>query len=280
MNLNCHYILISCLFLGIMIIRIDYTKEGMHMAALDKEEFIVSMLQDVKLDEIAMRSGNSFERKIYASVWKRWDEWTDSSGHGAPPPDFYCDSMKIMMDVMKINDNEHKKSYNPLKQKERETERELAERGLDTSKLILNVDTGMSTDDFHSYEKYVKMAKRVFEKHIDSIPLYKKNHPDYKLGFLVFDESAQYVECASLEEKKKAPLVDCYEGWPHFHILDGNLTGSLLNRGIDFLIWFSPFKRFDHDPTQINPVFIYDIRFMTESDLRFYDKGLMICAER
>ncbi len=238
------------------------------------------MLRDVPKQAIAMMVGNSFERKVCNSIWDRWEGWCFSNGHADPPPDFYCVDSKMMIDVMRINDNEHRKSYNPAMIKERKIERELKEKGIDASKLFLNVDTGVSKDDFHSYNKYIKMANRVFQKHIESIPLYRKNHPGYKLGYLIFDESAQYIESINSLEKQKSYITGQCCGYPHIPIIDKNLMQRLIKSDVDFLIWFNPYKYFEGRMEQINPVFIQDTRFPEIIKLKDYDEEVMVCAEK
>ena len=124
-----------------------------------------------------------------------WDNWIDSSGKSDPPPDFYSDEYKIMMDVMRVNDHEHKgkkgKLYNPSIAHERQMFKELEQSGIlnqfPNARVFLNGDTQLSTHEDHNYNLYLKCFQRVISKHIDSIPLYKENHPGYKVIFLVFD---------------------------------------------------------------------------------------------
>jgi hypothetical protein len=67
------------------------------------------------------------------------EKWIDSSSKSAPPPDFYNEKNKIMMDVMRIDDhayeNEKGKIINPTLQKENKIYKELM-----SSKFINNIN--------------------------------------------------------------------------------------------------------------------------------------------
>ncbi len=129
---------------------------------------------------------------------KEWMNWIDSSGKSAPPPDFYSDEFRLMMDVMRVNDHEQKgkkgKLHNPSIAHERDMYKELEQAGIieqfPNAKVVLTGVTQLPTYEDHNYDLYLKCFRRVVSKHIDSIPLYQKNHPGYKVIFLVFDESS------------------------------------------------------------------------------------------
>lgn len=38
-----------------------------------------------------------------------WSKWTDASAKDVPPPDFYCDEIHLMMEVMRVDDHGFKK---------------------------------------------------------------------------------------------------------------------------------------------------------------------------
>ena len=63
-----------------------------------------------------------------------WESWTNSSAKNAPPPDFYNDELKIMMEVMRADDHgfisPKGKTVNPTRQRESEIMCELQEKGV------------------------------------------------------------------------------------------------------------------------------------------------------
>ena len=199
-----------------------------------------------------------------------WDNWIDSSGKSAPPPDFYSDEYKIMMDVMRVNDHEHKgkkgKLYNPSIAHERQMFKELEQSGIlnqfPNARVFLNGDTQLSTHEDHNYNLYLKCFQRVISKHIDIIPLYKENHPGYKVIFLVFDESSAYFESEQvIDTKKQMRKGDGMSGRPHFHFIDKAFLEAFYNKGIDYLFWYTPYKLFEHitPPLELPTLCVYDL---------------------
>ena len=67
---------------------------------------------------------NNEMNKIFNLIYSKeeWEKWVDSSAKNDPPPDFYNETNKIMMDVMHIDDhvyeNEKGRIINPTLQKE------------------------------------------------------------------------------------------------------------------------------------------------------------------
>ena len=64
----------------------------------------------------------------------QWPKWQDSSGKNEPPPDFYNDELKLMMEVMRVDDNAHideltGKLINPVRAGENVLIRELRDKG-------------------------------------------------------------------------------------------------------------------------------------------------------
>lgn len=182
----------------------------------------------------------------------KWKYWIDSSGHGAPPPDFYSDEFHIMMDVMRVDDHERKnpkgKVFSPHKQHEREIYQELEQRGIlsqfPNADVIINGWSGLPTYEDHNYTFYKKSFSRIIQKHIKHISNYKKNHPGYKVVFFVYDESTAYFQSPFEVNKQYQHTPE--EEWcgdPHLFYADPAFLNSFIGQGIDYLIWFTPYKQ-------------------------------------
>lgn len=221
----------------------------------DNEIEIIEFFQRVQISEILLLPENDKEvEDICLSVHDedRWRKWIDSSGEGDPPPDFYCEELKLMMDVMRVDDHGHigkngKSIVNPTLQRETEVMRELKEKGiLDMFPGVpvhLLVDTGLPTDEDHNYEFYRDNFIRTVKSHIGKIKTYQTNHPGYKTIFFIFDESSFYFEAATDKKPKRRGEVTA--GIPHLWFLDKTFTDVLEGSAIDYVIWFTPYKHCD-----------------------------------
>lgn len=222
---------------------------------------------------------------------EKWTNWIDSSGKSDPPPDFYSDEYKIMMDVMRVNDHEHKgkkgKLYNPSMTRERQMYNELEEAGMlkrfPNAKVYLNGDTQLPTHEDHNYDLYLKCFRRVIAKHINSIPIYKENHPGYKVIFLVFDESSAYFEAEqAIDHKKQLLKGEGMSGRPHFFFVDDDFLSAFANKGIDYLFWYTPYKLFEHitPPLELPTLCAYDLSVKPFSHQTYeYDNSRMSSVE-
>lgn len=219
------------------------------------------------------------------------DKWVNSSGKSDPPPDFYSDEFRIMMDVMRVNDHEHKgkkgKLYNPSMTRERQMFKELEEVGIlkqfSNAKVYLIGDTQLPTYEDHNYDLYLKCFHRVISNHINSIPLYKKNHPGYKVIFLVFDESSAYFESKQkVDTKEQMRKGNRMSGRPHFHFIDKAFLKVFYDKGIDYLFWYTPYKLFENitPPLVLPTLCVYDLtEKQLPSETYTYDNTKMSSVE-
>ena len=100
------------------------------MMFLDDEiDAINDIMHGLGYYNILQYDGNSFNKKIFRCV-QNLDKFTANNGHASLPPDFYSDEFSCMFDVMRVNDSEIKKSYNPVKIRERQVEKEIKESGI------------------------------------------------------------------------------------------------------------------------------------------------------
>ena len=199
-------------------------------------------------------------RKVMTSIiddeiWK--NEWVDSSHKCNPPPDFYSDSQKLMMEVMRIDDHAFEqdgKIQNPTIKNESTKAKELREllKLSPDAQLIINSPTDLPSLQDHNYRFYKYNFKRVIEKHIEKIPIYKSNHPGCKLIFFVYDESSMY--CQTDTPNRSIKHCEPIKASPHEWYYDKAFTKVFLNSEIDYLIWFTPHKQIVSIPPVISPL--------------------------
>lgn len=226
------------------------------MFNFDNERNILNLIP-IYINNILLLHGNSFERKIQRYL-QNVDSFTENNGHDCPPPDFYSDKFSCMFDILRINDSEVKKSFNPIiaeeqkirKVYERETfEDETGEKkGLLDSPYLQMAFVADTTGDIneHSFEKYKKQAKRVIKVHIDKIPIWENEHPDIQhKGLLIFDETGLCIKAVknhviddyfsyTFEAKNKLQI---HETWN-----DREFIEPIYKSNLDFVIWFNPLK--------------------------------------
>lgn len=220
------------------------------MDCYDNEIEIINYLQEIPKAHVALMNDLNDEEQIFSCVHnpEQWKEWINSSGKSDLPPDFYCNSKKLMMDVMRVDDhsyiNKKGKIVNPYKMCETKILNELksimGDRLLN-KKVVLSPNTGLPTEQDHNYQYYKNNFTRVVRSHISKISQYKANHPGYKIIFLIFDESSSYVE--SIYKLPRHPRAgEIYPGRPCFHFVDSNFLNVFIKSEIDYVIWFTPYK--------------------------------------
>lgn len=219
----------------------------------------------------------------------QWTNWINSAGHGAPPPDFYNDKLKLMMDVMRIDDHgfvsPKGKVVNPVNQRENLIQRELEQAGIlamfpKVDAIFVNAITDLPTHEDHNYGYYFTNFKRTVEKHIQSIPLYRRNHPDYKVIFFIMDESSGYMQVENEDIVREGPIVGkAYQAIPHIPCYDKRFVEVFRNSDIEYIIWFMPFKELPSDTIQMPKAYIIDVHEIIEEDLIDYPKDLMMSKE-
>lgn len=211
---------------------------------IDAINFIMSGLDHYN---VLQYNGNSFNKKILRCI-KNLNKFTENNGHDALPPDFYSDEFSCMFDVMRINDSEIKKSYNPVKIRERQIEKEIKESGiLDAIGFNFTIFINADGDDSeHTLENYIKNSNRVMSEHIKKIDIWKSEHPNIKYkGLLIFDETESYfkgyVQHIDADRyvfawEADKPLV-LHKPW-----MDTTFVKKAYDSDLDFIIWFCPYK--------------------------------------
>ena len=200
------------------------------------------------------------------------ENWIDNSKNTNYPPDFYSEKFKLMMDVMRFNDFEtleKGKIINPQLQHESSAFKELKRSGfLDMFPNVeefINVNSGVSS----SYENYFNSFRRVVEKHDNNYYQYKKNHPNYKLIYLILDES-EYIYYENYDESMKGLNLINEDVRMHYHYYDYNFLKTINSCKADYVIWFAPYKKNPNWGDFIEEVAIFDVKNMDLSKAIYY----------
>lgn len=217
-------------------------------------------------------------------IWKK--EWIDSSSKSAPPPDFFNDNKKLMMEVMRVDDHSFERNgkiKNPTNQRAREIEKELKNKGLLegflNAQLIVNAVTDLPTLEDHNYTYYKQNFKRVVEKHKHQIDHYKANHPGFQLVFFVFDESSMY--CRVSTSNKTVKKGELFKGVPHLWFYDKAFLDGIIHSGVDFLVWYTPYKYIEHiePPLELPQACVFDCNQMVDNLVEYPEANMMSVEE-
>lgn len=104
------------------------------MVFAEKEFNLINDFQRLYTKEIFLVHETDEIKNVVASILTSeiWDKWTDASAKDVPPPDFYCDNLNLMMEVMRVDDHGFKKKgniINPTYDREHQIEKQLREVG-------------------------------------------------------------------------------------------------------------------------------------------------------
>lgn len=251
------------------------------MTRYDDEKIIIQDFQDYNTRVMLVIPEDVKTIRIMNSIHdtSEWSNWVDSSSKTQLPPDFYNDKLRLMMDVMRIDDHsyidEKGNPINPYIKRESEIMEELINKDemfkkvAEKGNLFINQNTGLSTDEDHNYTFYIEGFKRVISKHIKKIKDYKKNHPGYKVIFFVLDEAAPYIKC--FDERRLRYVGEGIYAQPHFWWKDWNMLKVLEKSGVDYLIWMTPYKHFESkEKVELPCVVILDVKKINYDNLFFY----------
>lgn len=223
------------------------------MNYFDDELKIIEKLQKIDTKSVWLATGNNDEEEVFQSIFDKdqWSEWTNSSKKSDPPPDFYNDKLKLMMDVMRIDDhtfvNDAGKLVNPTNMRESVIQKEIKESGIldifpNVKSVKVNAVTDLPTDKDHNYNFYYQSFVRTLNKHSGNIDLYRKNHMGYKTIFLIFDESSAYIR---FDKYINQAVI---KGEPHYWFFDKAFVDVIKQIRADYIIWFAPFKYYQVVP--------------------------------
>lgn len=259
------------------------------MDIYDNESEIIDTFRDEDHSEVCLIPEDDETERVYLSIHEHENRkyWVDSSGKGDPPPDFYSNHFNLMMEVMRVDDHgfigEKGGIVNPTRALESKTAKELKDSGImehfPNAKLHMIVDTGLPTNQDHNYKFYRDGFLRAIESHKKKIDRYKANHPDCKVVFFVFDESSAYAEVSEIREHRR--IGQQFSGRIHYWFADAAFLSSFRTSEIDYLIWYSPYKKIDlMDGQQVTlpRVVVYNIRKMDIDDI-VYNEDFMMSVE-
>lgn len=275
------------------------------MNFFDDEVKIIEKFQNVKTQEVFFPLQTENVISVFNTIYDKnnWGHWKNNSGKSDPPPDFFSEKYNVMMEVMRVDDHAHYNEkgvlINPVNQRESMIQKEIRQNFLsrdpkfDFSKLniIVNALSGLPTNEDHNYHFYYDNFKRVLKKHMDSIPLYKENHPNKKLIFFIFDESTGYLVTDEQTAKKKLEAGEYFNADPVLHFLDKKFIDVFRNIDIDYLIWYAPYKMFYGAPIQLPDktfygvpiqfpkVCVFDVKKCCYENLVEYPDNLIVSSE-
>ncbi len=233
---------------------------------------------------------------MFYSIYKKkkWKEWEGNFKKSDPPPDFFSNKMQLMMEVMRIDDHAHYNEdgvlVNPVNQRESMIQKQVREKfkekypNIDLSNVdvFVNAVSGLPSIEDHNYGFYYENFKRVLEKHIKNIPLYRNNHPDKELIFFVFDESTAYVVVDDENFVKQGPIpLKWFTAQPLWHFYDKKFLDVFKETDIDYLIWCTPFKFFHGESIVNQPpkVCVFDVRNHNYSENAEYEEKFIVSSE-
>ena len=166
------------------------------MQTFNDESMIIDVFRDLKTKEIVFL-GNFLEcKKIHHALTGILNRkaWVNSSGKNDPPPDFYDNKHKLMMEVMRIDDHAYADSrgkiQNKTLQREGEIFKNINQPERDDIKLFIVGDTKLPTKEDHNFGRYYKNFERVFKEHekkireyaeLAGIPAIKATQTEYGL---------------------------------------------------------------------------------------------------
>lgn len=256
------------------------------MAYYDSEINIVNDLCECDNSEIFIFNGN--DEEILQCV-RKVEEWQCSSSKSDPPPDFYSDKYKLMMEVMRVDDhaciNSKGKVINLHIKKENETYKEIQKFVKDNNisfsgNIFVNTVTDLSTQEHHSYDKYLSNFKRVIDNHNSSYDLYKNNHVNYKLIYLILDESSSYMEKEGFNVND-ALVGDVIRARLHLFFFDKSFISILKKSKADYYIWFAPFKYFNSkEKVELPQVIVYSKEDLKKIKIIEYNNTSMHSVEK
>lgn len=252
----------------------------------DDEENIIRLLQSIPLKEVHLVNPTRPGKKFFFSLYRErnFENWTNNSGKNVPPPDFFSKKYKYMLEVMRTDDYmSGNGSPNALEskflKKIEDMRREKGLPSLKESNIHMLVIPDMSKASENGYSIYIENFKRIVKRHIDKIKIYRENHPDYKLGFLIFDEAPGYLQVRG--KKMKAKAGEPVSGFAHFHFMDKNLVESFWEADVDFIIWMTPYKNLSGNPRVYPQICVFDMKRKDNWKKRLveYNADEMMCLE-
>ena len=86
------------------------------MNYFDKENKIIEWFQNVEPSSVYFPIETNELVSVFESIHdeEKWKCWINNSRKSDPPPDFYCNELRLMMDVMRVDDHAYKNKKGKL----------------------------------------------------------------------------------------------------------------------------------------------------------------------
>lgn len=265
-----------------------------YMNYFDNEEKIIECFQSVSKSEVYFPAQTGKCLKIFNSIYNKrsWKKWINNSVKSNPPPDFFTVKLSLMMEVMRVDDHAHFNEkgvlINPVNQRESIIQKEIrkkfkadnSELDLATIDIIVNASSGLPSNEDHNYHFYYSNFQRVLKKHINKIPLYRKNHPDKELIFFIFDESTGYLVADDEDLVKRGPVpLEWFKATPLCHFADERFISVFKETDIDYIVWYTPYKMFHGVEVQPPKVCVFDVNKINDDNMIQYPEKYIISSE-
>lgn len=255
----------------------------------DKEYNILKDVHELDPSECLIFSDDE-GTKLYCAAAKIVDDiladdglskWKDNSKSHLPP-DLINEKDSLIMEVMRVDDHSPDGKKNPVLARQRqmsEEARPLVEQLPDEANLFINAVTDLPTEQDHNYKFYYSSFQRTLRKHLSKLPIYRKNYPNSKTIFLVFDEtSGVYFEKAIVQGEQVM-------GRLHFPFYDKRFLNEFIDGDLDYLIWYIPYNLYETKGEHLTlpRLILFDIKNARHCPLLQridYDEDKMISNEK
>lgn len=196
--------------------------------------------------------------------------WKDNSESNLPP-DLLNEEESLMMEVMRVDDHSSDGKNNPVLARQRhmsEEARDFLQQMPNDARFIVNAVTDLPTEQDHNYRFYYSSFQRTLRKHLSKLSTYKKNHPNKRVIFLVFDETSG-IYCEKAFQKDSG-----FVGRIHFPFFDNRFLNEFIDSDLDYLMWYCPYNHYNSVGNHLTlpRLTLFDIKnARTGSTLQRYD---------
>lgn len=194
-------------------------------------------------------------------------------------PDFEDHDHELLLESMTIDDHVGVGKQDATRARESQVLRELRRSGWDelfpNAVLVTNANSGLATDEDHNFRAYFEHFAAVVRKHSQKSVAYRAEQPAYALGFLLFDESTAYLEDHGTGRTNPT-------GRPHMWFADERFVNVLRQSGIDYAVWFTPYKVIRLTPSskyELPSLTIIDLAQINSQSHLDYDAERMVSSE-
>ena len=256
------------------------------MNYFDNESKILDLLYMSSLFRICFVNFSFPLLRFFLSIYltKGFASWINNSANTLAPPDFVCDESKRMLEVMRVDDYKQN-GYQPnaLESKRyRQIEKDMRIHGKTLDRLSVIINPAPNEKSENSWKQYLNNFSRIVLNHAGKVNTYRTLHPGYKLGFLIFDESAAYVETET--RITTIPTQGSTTGFARYYHapFDKSFQDILLQSNSDFVIWMTPYKKTpDNSWRGLKDVYLIDINKAKRKPMPNirYDCDKIICLE-